>query len=229
MADRCGQSCYLVVPSGISRFRSDSRSAGWLDLSARSWTRASGPSSIRLETRKLSPTLGPKLIRGLTADPSRPAAKVNRGRGTQARMGESHRSFGRADDFPADPAAGHGRPLRDPGGITRCTGRPAPLLVDRLPIQAAGTSCCDRRGAMWGTFSSSPRPGLDLPGHRAFRHLRPGVASHGDDPGPRPVCDRLVGSVTRLARRRSAVSRAEGRPGNQATPGEDPRQERQEG
>ena len=37
------------------------------------------------------------------------------------------------------------------------------------------------------------------------------------------------GPVTRLARRRSAVSRADGRPGNQATPGEDPRQERQEG
>jgi hypothetical protein len=37
------------------------------------------------------------------------------------------------------------------------------------------------------------------------------------------------GLVTRLARRRSAVSRADGRPGNQATLGEDPRQERQEG
>ena len=37
------------------------------------------------------------------------------------------------------------------------------------------------------------------------------------------------GLVTRLARRQSAVSRADGRPGNQATLGEDPRQERQEG
>ena len=37
------------------------------------------------------------------------------------------------------------------------------------------------------------------------------------------------GPVTRLARRQSAVSRADGRPGNQATPVEDPRQERQEG
>ena len=37
------------------------------------------------------------------------------------------------------------------------------------------------------------------------------------------------GLVTRLARRQSAVSRADGRPGNQATPGEEPRQERKEG
>jgi hypothetical protein len=37
------------------------------------------------------------------------------------------------------------------------------------------------------------------------------------------------GLVTRLARRQSAVSRFVGRPGNQATLGEDPRQERQEG
>ena len=37
------------------------------------------------------------------------------------------------------------------------------------------------------------------------------------------------GLVTRLARRQSAVSCADGRPGNQATLGEDPRQERQEG
>jgi hypothetical protein len=36
------------------------------------------------------------------------------------------------------------------------------------------------------------------------------------------------GLVTRLARRRSAVSRADGRTGNQARLGEDPRQERQE-
>jgi hypothetical protein len=37
------------------------------------------------------------------------------------------------------------------------------------------------------------------------------------------------GLVTRLARRQSAVNRADGRPGNPATPGENPRQERQEG
>jgi hypothetical protein len=37
------------------------------------------------------------------------------------------------------------------------------------------------------------------------------------------------GLVTRLARTRSALNRANGRPGNQATTGEDPRQERQEG
>ena len=37
------------------------------------------------------------------------------------------------------------------------------------------------------------------------------------------------GPVTRLARRQWAVNRADGRPGDQATPGEDPRQERQEG
>ena len=37
------------------------------------------------------------------------------------------------------------------------------------------------------------------------------------------------GLVTRLARRRSAVGRADGRSGNQPTLGEDPRQERQEG
>ena len=36
------------------------------------------------------------------------------------------------------------------------------------------------------------------------------------------------GLVTRLASRQSAVSRADGRPGNQATRVEDPRQERQE-
>ncbi len=36
-------------------------------------------------------------------------------------------------------------------------------------------------------------------------------------------------AVTRLASRRSAVDRADGRPGNQASPGEDPRQEGQEG
>ena len=36
-------------------------------------------------------------------------------------------------------------------------------------------------------------------------------------------------TVTRLASRRSAVSRADGRPGNQASPSEDPRQEGQEG
>lgn len=36
------------------------------------------------------------------------------------------------------------------------------------------------------------------------------------------------GLVTRVARRRSAVSRADGRPGTPATPGEDPPQERQE-
>ena len=36
------------------------------------------------------------------------------------------------------------------------------------------------------------------------------------------------GPVTRLARRQSAVSRADGRHGNQATLAEDPRQERQE-
>ena len=35
--------------------------------------------------------------------------------------------------------------------------------------------------------------------------------------------------VTRLASRQSAVTRADGRPGNQATPSEDPRQEGQEG
>jgi hypothetical protein len=35
------------------------------------------------------------------------------------------------------------------------------------------------------------------------------------------------GLVTRLARRRSAVSRADGRPGGRATPGGDPRPERQ--
>jgi hypothetical protein len=39
----------------------------------------------------------------------------------------------------------------------------------------------------------------------------------------------IRGLVTRLARRQSALSRAAGRPGNSATPGEDPRQERQEG
>ena len=87
-------------------------------------------------------------------------------------------------------------------------------------IQAAGMSCCDRHGTMWGTFSSSTRPGLDLPGHRTFRHLRLGVASHGNDSGPRPVCDSSW-PCTRLARRQSAVSRADGRPGNQATLGED--------
>jgi hypothetical protein len=37
------------------------------------------------------------------------------------------------------------------------------------------------------------------------------------------------GLVTRLARQQSALSRADGPPGNQATLGEDPRQERQEG
>ncbi len=37
------------------------------------------------------------------------------------------------------------------------------------------------------------------------------------------------GLVTRLAGRQSGVSRADGRPGNQATLGEAPRQERQEG
>jgi hypothetical protein len=37
------------------------------------------------------------------------------------------------------------------------------------------------------------------------------------------------GLVTRLARRQSAVSRSDGRPGNQTTLGENPRQERQEG
>jgi hypothetical protein len=37
------------------------------------------------------------------------------------------------------------------------------------------------------------------------------------------------GLVTRLARRLSTVSRADGRPGNPAAPGEGPRQERQEG
>jgi hypothetical protein len=36
------------------------------------------------------------------------------------------------------------------------------------------------------------------------------------------------GLVTRLARRQSALSRADGPPGNRATLGEDPRQERQE-
>ena len=36
-------------------------------------------------------------------------------------------------------------------------------------------------------------------------------------------------TVTRLARRRSATSRADGRPENQAVPSEDPRQEGQEG
>ena len=36
-------------------------------------------------------------------------------------------------------------------------------------------------------------------------------------------------TVTRLARDRSAVTRADGRPGDQGTPGEDPQQERQEG
>jgi hypothetical protein len=35
------------------------------------------------------------------------------------------------------------------------------------------------------------------------------------------------GPVTRLARRRSAVSRADGRPGDRVTPGGDPRPERQ--
>jgi hypothetical protein len=35
------------------------------------------------------------------------------------------------------------------------------------------------------------------------------------------------GPITRLARRRSAVSRADGRPGDRATPGGDPRPERQ--
>jgi hypothetical protein len=35
------------------------------------------------------------------------------------------------------------------------------------------------------------------------------------------------GPITRLARRRSAVSRADGRPGDRVTPGEDPRPERQ--
>ncbi len=37
------------------------------------------------------------------------------------------------------------------------------------------------------------------------------------------------GLVTRLARRQWVASRADGRPGNQATLGEDPQQERQEG
>jgi len=37
------------------------------------------------------------------------------------------------------------------------------------------------------------------------------------------------GLVTRLARRQSAVSLADGRPGNQPTLGKDPREERQEG
>ena len=120
-----------------------------------------------------------------------PAGKVNCGRGTQARMGESHRSFGRADDFPADHPAGRGRPLCDSGWITRCTGRPAPLLVDRFlesrppaRVVATGVERCGER------FHPRARPGLDLPGHRAFRHLRPGVAPHGNDSGPRPVCDR---------------------------------------
>ncbi len=36
-------------------------------------------------------------------------------------------------------------------------------------------------------------------------------------------------AVTRLARRRSAAGHADGRPGNQAPPSEDPRQEKQEG
>jgi hypothetical protein len=39
----------------------------------------------------------------------------------------------------------------------------------------------------------------------------------------------VCGLVTRLARRQSALSRADGPPGNHATLGEDPRQERQEG
>ena len=37
---------------------------------------------------------------------------------------------------------------------------------------------------------SSCCSGLDLTGYHAFRHLRHGVASHGKDSGPHPVCDR---------------------------------------
>ena len=72
------------------------KSARWpYDLPAYSWTGASGPSPIRVqETRARSPTARPRPIWEIPADSRCPAGKVNRGRGTPARVGESHRPFG---------------------------------------------------------------------------------------------------------------------------------------
>jgi hypothetical protein len=72
------------------------KSARWpYDLPAYSWTGASGPSPIRVqETRARSPTARPRPIREIPADSRCPAGKVDRGRGTPARVGESHRPFG---------------------------------------------------------------------------------------------------------------------------------------
>ena len=98
------------------------------------------------------------------------------------------------------------------------------VLESRSPALA----CCDSRRTMSGTFSSCARPGRDLLGHRPFQHLRLGVAAQGDDSGPRPVCDR---PRPRDPPRKSLIGRKSyrGGPGNRATLGEDPQQERQEG
>src|SRR5437660_5386347 len=119
-----------------------------------------------------------------------PTGKVICGRGIQAWMGESDWSLGRPDDLPAYHAAGSGHRLCDQGWVEGCAPWPAPLFVGRFlesgpaaRVVATGLEGCRH------CFHRRPDPGLDLPGHRAFWHLDPGIAADGNDSSSRPVCD----------------------------------------
>src|SRR6185369_883447 len=101
-------------------------------------------------------------LRLLTSDSILSAGKVNCGRGTQTWMGESHRSLGRPDEFPAASPAGCGHLLCDPGWFKGRTQRQPALLMGlflesgpEARVVAAGLEGCR------DSFHCRSDPGLD--------------------------------------------------------------------
>ena len=106
---------------------------------------------------------------------------------------------------PSSPAPPVPSSLRCAAGLTDARERQPPSCGPSSPIQAASTNCCDSAERCGDRFHRRACPGLDLPGHLAIRHLRLGVASHGNDSGPRPVCD---GSWPCYPPRKTTIGRA---------------------